>query len=45
VILASLRWAASRLAAQLIGGYGADQRRKVHARLIQATNRQLVSIR
>ena len=36
VLLALLRWAASKVAARLVGGYGADLRRSVHARLIRA---------
>ena len=36
VALAVLRWAASKVAARLVSGYGADLRRAVHARLIGA---------
>jgi ATP-binding cassette subfamily C protein len=35
-LLALLRWLSSRVAAQLVSGYGADLRRRVHARLIHA---------
>ena len=35
-VLAVLRWATSRVAARLVGGYGADLRRKVHGKLIHA---------
>lgn len=36
VVLALLRWAAAKVAAQLVGAYGADLRSRVHARLIRA---------
>lgn len=35
-VLATMRWAASRVASQLVSAYGADLRRKVHDRLIHA---------
>ncbi len=41
-VLAALRWGSSKVAAQLVSAYGAELRRKVHARLIQAPLAALV---